>query len=156
MPEVVPNRRDEGRDALERPPANAVPRDLAEPAFYEIQPGTAGGNEMKVHAGMPAQPSLDRWTFVRAQVVQDHVNRVVDWSDLIDPIEKSDKLLGIAFRSALAQDDPVEQPQGRIQTRRAVADVIVRLVLGDAGRERQHGPRPIQGLNSGFAAYCHS
>ena len=62
-------------------------------------------------------------------------------------IEKSDELLRVPLRPAVAQDDPIEQPQRGIQAGRAMAEVIVRLPLRHAGAERQDRPRPIQRLN---------
>lgn len=56
--EVLLNRGDEKRDALEGASTNAVARDLAEPPFDEIEPGSAGRNEMKVHPRMTTQPPL--------------------------------------------------------------------------------------------------
>jgi len=102
---------------------------------------------MKMDATMPPQPPLNGWTFVRAQVVQDDVDRLIDGCGAIDLIEKADELLGVSLRPAVAQDGPIEQPQRGIQTGRAMAEVIVRLPLGHAGAERQDGPRPIQRLN---------
>ena len=59
MCEVLLNRGDERRDAVEGAPTNAVARDLAKPPFDEIEPRTAGRDEMKLDAGMPAQPPED-------------------------------------------------------------------------------------------------
>lgn len=59
MAEIVVNRYDERRDALEGPAPDPLTGDLAEPALHEVEPGTAGGNAVRVHAGMASQPS---WT----------------------------------------------------------------------------------------------
>ena len=85
MAEVVLDRGDEGRHVLEGAPANPDSGNLAEPAFHEVEPRAAGRNEMKMYATMPPQPPLNGWTFVRAQVVQDDVDRLVGGCSAIDP-----------------------------------------------------------------------
>ena len=75
MLEVVLDRGDEGRDTHEGATTDAVAGDFAEPAFDQIEPGAAGGNEVKVHARMTAKPALNRRTFVRAHIVEHDMNR---------------------------------------------------------------------------------
>ena len=102
---------------------------------------------MKVDARMTAEPALHGWTFVRAQIVEDDVNRVVGGRRRLDPVEKPDEFLGVALRAARAEDGAIQDPQRGIQTRRPVADVIVGLPLRHLAHERQHRARPIQCLN---------
>src|ERR1017187_611850 len=108
MSEVLLNRGDEGRHALEGAPANAVARDLAEPPFDEVEPRAAGRNEMKVDARMTTQPALDGRALVRAQVIQDHMNGVVRRRGPLDAVEKADKFLCVALRAARPKDGPIE------------------------------------------------
>ena len=99
---------------------------------------------MKVDAPMAAQPSLDGRAFVRTQIVEDDVNRLGRCGRLFDVREEAHKRLRVPLRSALAQDDAVEHAQRRIQTGRAVPDVVVGLPLRYARPQRQHRPRPVQ------------
>src|SRR3989304_5469168 len=115
MSEVPFNRGDEGWHALEGAPTNAVARDLAEPPFDEVQPRTAGRNEMKVHPRMTTQPPVDGWALVRAQVVQDHMDGVVSRRGLLDAVEKPDTFLGVALGPARAEHGPIEHAQGGVQ-----------------------------------------
>src|SRR5712692_5071632 len=150
MSEVLLNRRDEGRHAFECAPTNAVARDLAEPPFDEVEPRTAGWNEMKVDARMTTQPPLDGRALVRAQVIQDHMNGVVRRRPPLDAVEKADKFLRVALGTARPEDGPIEQPQGGIQAGGTVPDVIMGLAFRDPWAQRQHGARSVQRLDAAF------
>src|ERR1700732_3862297 len=102
--QVVLDGRHQGRDVFEGPATDAVARDLAEPAFHEVEPRTARRNEMHLDPGMPPQPSANGWTFVRAQIVRDYMNRLVAWRRLLEAIEKRDKPLAVTLGAALAKD----------------------------------------------------
>src|ERR1700680_4481064 len=106
--QVVLDGRHQGRDVFEGPATDALARNLAEPAFHEVEPRTARRNEMHVDPGMPPQPALHRWTLVRAQVVRDHMDRLVARGRPLEAIEKPDKPFAVAFRAALAKDHPID------------------------------------------------
>ena len=50
---------DEFLDRGEAAAADRLVGDLAEPAFDEVQPGRAGGDEVEVEAGVLGQPGAD-------------------------------------------------------------------------------------------------
>ena len=51
---------------------------VTKPAFNEFQPGTAGGDEVKMESGMAREPAPHRGMLVCGVVVQDEVQ----WSGL--------------------------------------------------------------------------
>src|SRR5205823_161976 len=102
---------DEVGDALEGPASNAVAGNFSEPALDQIEPRAAGGDEVKVHARMTAEPALNRRTFVRAQIVEHDMNGFVGGRRRIDPIEKPHKFLRVALRAAGAEDGPIQDAQ---------------------------------------------
>ena len=62
---VVHDGLDEFLHASEYAAANTLVGQVAEPSFNQIQPGTAGGNEVHVEAGMTLQPVLGLGVLVR-------------------------------------------------------------------------------------------
>jgi len=48
---------------------------IAEEAFDHVQPPTAGGRKVYREAGMPREPSLDVWMFMRGVVVSNEIDR---------------------------------------------------------------------------------
>jgi hypothetical protein len=95
--EIAVDRGDEAGDALEGAAANARAGDFSEPALDQVQPGATGGNEVKVHARMTAEPAVNGWTFVRAQIVEDDVNRAVGGRRRLDPVENRTNSLVLRF-----------------------------------------------------------
>src|SRR5665213_158972 len=87
-------------------------RDLAEPALDEVEPGTAGRNEVKRHARLRREPGVDRRTLVGTEVVEDHVNRLVGGRRPIDLVEEADEPGGVPFGATVAQHQSVELPHG--------------------------------------------
>src|ERR1700732_5486032 len=111
--QVVLDGRHQGRDVFEGPATDALARKLAEPAFHEVEPRTARRNEMHVDPGMSPQPALHRWTLMRAQIVGDHMNRLVARGRFLEAIEKPHEARAVALGSALAEDDAIAQAQAR-------------------------------------------
>ena len=56
-----------------------------------------------------------RRTFVRAQIVQNHMNGLVGHGTVFDAIKEANEFFRVAFRSAGAKHNAIEHPQGRIQ-----------------------------------------
>ena len=87
---------------------------------------------MKLDAQVPPQPPLDQRTLVRAQVVQNGMNRVIGRRGALDTVEKPNEFPRVAPGPAGAAHRPVEEAQGGIQARRAVPNVVMRLALRDS------------------------
>ena len=75
LDQVVVNGGDQIRHATEDATAEALPRQLAEPAFDEIEPRGARRREMQREAGMRAEPLSDGRMLVGPVIVQDDVQR---------------------------------------------------------------------------------
>src|SRR5207247_7678160 len=93
MRQVLADRALEGRHTRRRAAADAHARDVEKPPFDEIEPGAAGRHEMKVHARMTPEPSSDRWTFVRAEVVQDEMQVLALRGHVVEVTQELHKLL---------------------------------------------------------------
>ena len=78
---------------MEGAAADALVGDLTKPAFDQIQPGTAGGNEVHVEPRMPLQPPLDLGMLVRGVVVHDQVQVQVRRRLFVDQLQELDPLL---------------------------------------------------------------
>ena len=61
---------------------------------------------------------------------------------LVDLVEKAHELFRVPLGSARAEDDTIEQTQGRIETRGPMANVIVGLAFRNARAQRQPGLMP--------------
>jgi len=83
----------EGSDAPERAPANSFPCDFGKPAFYLVEPGSAGGREVQVVTGVPLEPRADSGMLVGAVVVQDQMNGKPSGHAAVDPLQEADELL---------------------------------------------------------------
>jgi len=88
---------------------------------------------------MTTKPALNRRTLMRAQIVEHDVNGLLGGRGRGDAIEKPDEFLRVALRTAGAEDGAIQDAQGGIQTRRAVADVVMGLAFRHLPDERQHG-----------------
>jgi hypothetical protein len=71
MAQKVFNGGNEIRNAFEDSTSNPALRQFSEPSFDHIQPGSARGREMEVHAGVSFKPTLRSRTFMRAVIVHD-------------------------------------------------------------------------------------
>jgi hypothetical protein len=63
----------EGADAAVGAALQFLGGQLAEPAFDQVEPGTAGRGEVQDEPGVPGEPPLDRRGLVDGRVVQHHV-----------------------------------------------------------------------------------
>src|SRR5437660_8771838 len=60
--------------AAEGSPTDALASDLGKPALHQVQPGSPGGGEVQVIAGMSCEPGLYLEMGMGAVVVEDHMN----------------------------------------------------------------------------------
>ena len=107
MRQVLTDRALERRHAGKRAAADTDARDLEEPPFDEIQPRAARRDEVKVHAWMTLEPPPHRRAFVRAQIVQDEMQRLPLRRRLVDSAEELHKLLAAVAPPTLADHDAV-------------------------------------------------
>lgn len=68
------------------PAPQAPSGQLAEPPFNEIQPGTAGGNEVDMEPGMAREPPQDPRMCMRGVIVHDEVHRLGRWGLLFEQL----------------------------------------------------------------------
>jgi len=96
---------------------------------------------------MAGQPPEYRRTVVRAQVVQDDMQRLAARRRAVEAPEKRHKFLGAMPPPTFADHDAVQDPQRRVQRRGPMSHVIMGLPFRDARPQRQHRPRAIERLN---------
>src|SRR4030088_2532410 len=96
-----------------------------EPAFHHIDPGSAGGREVHVEARALGQPCADGGCFVRAVVVQNHVDVQRGRDIVIDGVEELAKLAAAMPAVTLADDRAGLYVQRGKQRSRAMAFVIM-------------------------------
>src|SRR5579864_1486322 len=99
---------DAAEDAATEPSLSQV----AEPAFYQVQPRGRGGNEVKVEARMVSPPSFDPWMFMRAVIVEDEMQLQLRRRFLVDLLHKSQELLMPMTSLAAFQNRAFEHIQG--------------------------------------------
>ena len=80
-------------DTAEGSSPDTLVGNFREEAFHQIQPGSAGGREVPVIAGVCRKPSLHRRMGVGAIVVEDQMNRQSAGRGALDPLQKAQKLL---------------------------------------------------------------
>ena len=103
MVQVVLDRGDEGGDALEGDPPDAIAGDLAEPALDEVEPAAVGRGEVQDEPRVAFEPAFDRRGLVGGVVVHDHVHGQVGGHDTVNLGEEAAELLGIS--DATAEED---------------------------------------------------
>lgn len=134
-------------DASEAVAPDAIGGDIAEPALHHIEPGTGGGDEVNVEAGMLRKPRLDLGMLVRAEVVGDQMQIKIRRGLLInEPQELQPFLMSMPFHAG-----PDQLAAGHLhrreQRRRAMPPVVVRHRPATTLLERQARLGAIQGLN---------
>ena len=77
----------------EHSPSDPALRQFSKPPLDPIQPRSAGGREMEMHAGVALQPALHRRTFMRAVIIHDKMQIECSGRGLINGLQKSDKFL---------------------------------------------------------------
>src|SRR6476659_1786278 len=124
MVEIVADRAQEGRQALEGPATQACASNLGEPALDEIEPRAAGGREMQVHPRVSSKPTANGRTLVDARIVDDEMQIEAGRRFSIEPLEKGNELFRPVPRMTFPDHHAIEQAHGRKQRGRAVANVV--------------------------------
>ena len=148
--QVVFDDGDQIRNTGKRTAANAFLREIAKPAFYQIQPRARGRNKVQMKPGVPSKPGHYAGMFVRSVIVDDQMQVELSGSLAVDPLQKPNELLVSMTWHTIADHAAVEQAQGCKQSRGAVAFVIVRHGATTALLQRQPRLSSIQGLNLRF------
>ena len=121
--------------------------ELAEEAFNDIEPGTAGRREMHMEPGVPFQPILHLFMFVRGIVVYDHVDIQAGRRLLVNLVEELDPFLMAVFVHACRDHLPRDHFNGRKERGRSVSLVVVRHRCTAPLLDRQFRLRSVECLN---------
>ncbi len=141
---------DQFRHALEDAASDALPRDLPEPSFDQIQPrGTRWGN-VQVESWMLLQPRLHLGVVVCPVVVQDQVEGHPMRRVSVNGAQELQKLLVAVPRVTGADHGAVQHIERREQTGGPVALVVVRHGAAAPLLHRQARLRPVQRLHLRF------
>ena len=111
--------------AAEDSVANSIAGNVAEPAFDNVQPRTAGRGKVHVESLVALQPVLDFGMLVRGIVIDDQM-QIQFWRRfLIDLLQELNPFLVSMTRHAFGNDFPFRQLNGSKQCCGAVAFVVV-------------------------------
>ena len=80
-------------DVTEDTAPQTILRQIAEEAFYHVQPGTASRGKVNSEARVPAQPALHFGMFMGGVVVHNEVDHFLERRDLIDHAQEAEPLL---------------------------------------------------------------
>ncbi len=150
LPQVVFDDGYQIRNTGKRTAANAFLREIAKPAFYQIQPRARGRSKVQMKPGVASKPGHYAGMFVCSVIVDDQMQVQLIGSLAVDPLQKPNELLVAMPRHTIADHAAVQQAQGGIQRRGAVAFVIVSQGATTPLLQRQPRLSSIQGLNLRF------
>jgi hypothetical protein len=91
--QVVFDRSDQFRDALETAAANPLVGNLSKPTLDQIQPRTRRRDEVDVESGMSSQPGFDPRMFVGCVIVHDKMQIEIGRRFGVDLVEKTNEFL---------------------------------------------------------------
>ena len=124
--QVVLNRSNQVRDAVETAAANPLVGNLSKPALDQIQPRARRRDEVDVESGMSSDPGFDSRVFVSCVIVHDEMQIEMGRRLDIDLVEETNEFLVSMTRHAVADHFAIEQAQRCEQCGRSVALVVVR------------------------------
>src|ERR1700747_1267036 len=125
LADVITDRSYQLSHATEGPSADALVGDFRKKAFHQIQPRSPSRSEVPMIPGVRGKPGLHRRMRVRTIIIQNQMDHQSAWCAALDPLEKTQKLLMAMARHAVAQHLAAQDVQGRKQSSRPVASVIV-------------------------------
>lgn len=138
------DRGDQVPHMAEHPASQTTGGQVTKPAFNEIQPGTAGGDEVEVEPGVACEPTPHRGMRMRGVVIHDEVQRPGLRGLLVEQLQKPQPFLMAMPRLTGADQLACE---GGEQRRRAMPLVV----MGHRGPapllQGQPGLSAIQGLD---------
>jgi len=121
--------------AVECSAADHASGDQCKEPFDLVQPGTAGGGEVKVETAplLRLEPALHLGAFVGAVVVHDEMHLLGGRELLLEMIQKFHKLTTAVARLTSADDFAVQNVERGEQSCRAMPLVVVRLPFWQTG-----------------------
>ena len=124
--QVLFDRSNQFRDALEASAANPLVGNLSKPTLDQIQPRTRRRDEVDVESGMSSQPGFNPRVFVGCVIVHDKMQIEIGRRLGVDLVEKTNEFLVSMTWHAVADHFAIEHAQRGEQCGRAVALVVVR------------------------------
>src|SRR5438046_8444180 len=125
FPEEAINRGLEIDDRAEHATCEPALGQLGKEALDGVEPGGRGRRVVEHKARMPAEPGPRLGMFVRAVIVEDHVNDLTDWDLGLDGIQEPDELLMPVTLHAASDHLAVEDVERGEQRGGAVPLVIM-------------------------------
>src|SRR6266700_7881883 len=113
------------RDTVKDATAQLFVSKLGEPAFDQVEPGGAGGNEVQLEAWMLCQPLLHVCVFVRAIVIENHMQIQIERKLSVQAPQELQELLMAMASKAVGDHLALEDVQSSEQTGGAVPFVIM-------------------------------
>jgi hypothetical protein len=123
-----------------------------EPALHLVKPGSAGGREMQVIAGVSSEPGSDRRCLVGGVIVEHQVDVEIGWHGLFDRGQEPAEFDGAVALVATADDPAGGDVKNREQRGRAVALVVMTASLDLSRSHRQQRLRAVERLNLDFSS----
>lgn len=134
------------RNALKAPQADDLARNLAEEAFYQVEPGTGSRSEVQMEAFSAGQPGFDLVMFVSGVIVADDVDLFVGGHRSIDLFQKGQPFIVPVPFGCMSENLAAEIVQRGKERHCPVAVVIVGACADMALPERQSGLRAFECL----------
>ncbi len=129
-------------------------RQLGEPAFDEVEPGTRRRGEVHGETRVSGQPTFDHRGLVGGDVVHHQMHRQIRRHLLVDGDQEFPELDRTVPHVQPSDDLAGDDVQGRIQTRRTVPGVVVRGTLRCPRQHRQDRRRAVQCLDLGLLVHA--
>lgn len=148
--QIVFNGGDQNRHARETATPETFIGDLTEPTLNQIQPGTGRRSEVQMESRMPLEPGFHPRMFVRAVIIHDQMEVESRRSFGIDFLEETDELLVSMAGHTVADHLAIEHTESSKQSRRSMANVIVRHRPAPALLQRKTGLGPVESLDLAF------
>ena len=148
--QILLNSGDQFRHISKDATPDALVGDLTEPPLHHVHPRTRRRNEVQMEAWMPPKPGFYTRMFVGRVVIRDEVQIEFGRGFDIDLVEEADEFLMPVARHAFADHLAVEHAEGRKQSGRAVALVVVRHRSTATLLQWETGLGAIEGLDLTF------
>ena len=148
--QIIFNGGDQNRHARETTTPETFIGDLTEPTLNQIQPGTGRRSEVQMEPRMPLEPGFHPRMFVRAVIIHDQMEIESRRSFAVDFLEETDELLVSMARHTVADHLAIEHTESSKQSRRSMANVIVRHRPAPALLHGKTGLGPIESLDLAF------
>jgi hypothetical protein len=122
---------------MKYPMAEALLREVVEEPFHHVEPGSAGGGEVKMEASMPTQPAFHLGMLLRRVVIHDEMHFPIGGRLRVDEPQEAQPFLVPMLAHTGSDHLPVQGVEGRKQRRRAISFVVVRHRLAPTFFQRQ-------------------